>query len=341
MFKLRSGVICLAILALSCTSQLPPPPPPAVLAELPDHVECADPATVPELRDDWDPEFRGGGVDAIRSVGGFYRALAAARLEQHRSDHGPTFRVACGDRLYLNMLIGVPPSDAAYEGVLVAFLDYRQIEIEIEGVTARTHRLTVPAGREHVITLATPPLPDGIHRLALIIFDDDQLPGLFGWHDLLADVYVGASPVSVPFPAPPDRPGRSDPTIQQSNYGVWLTVSDDRLRLAGMVSWRDGLELYASVYGSVRDGDRPVALVLLQGFEELPGAPPRAVMARAGEVTVIPLRPRRPAGPELEPIRALIFTNPEHPLAPDGVYDSRRLFITLASQKAYITEAPR
>lgn len=337
MFTLRSSLICLATLLLGCTSQAPVPT--GFLDDLPSRIDCADAETVPILDDGWDPEFRGEGISRMRAVGGFYRSLAAARLEQHRSV--ASFRAACGEQLELKLLLGVPPSEALYEGVLIGFLDYRQIDLELDGVAARRHQLTLTPGREHVLNLTTPTLPEGVHRLALIVFDDDQLPGFFGWHDMLADVYVGASPAPASLPSPPDLPSRSDPAIQQSNYGVFMTVTDDRLRLAGVVSWRDGLELYASVYGSVRDGDRPVVLVVLQGFEELPGAAARSVMARAGEITVVPFSPRRPTTTDVEPIRAIVFTNPDRPMAPNGFYDTTYLFISLASQKAYISDAHR
>ncbi len=302
---------------------------------------CRTRGTTAALSADWDPDFRSEGVEAVRRVGGYYRDLRATSFEQHRSIEGPTFRVACGDSLRARLLIGIPTqAGPTYKTIFVAFVDYAQVQIELGGFWSAQHHLELQAGAEHMLTFRTGPLSDGIHRLALIFFDDDQEPtgGFFGWHDVEADVYVGADPQLAQLPPMPELPNRTEPALSPSGsgYGVNVTSRPDILRLPAPVRWEPGAQLYVSFWGSAKEGDSPIALVVLQNYRELRLArvDPFA-MALAGRVSILSFAPRAPEK-TLESLRAVIFTNPGRELAPNGRYEREHLFAAIASQKAYI-----
>lgn len=288
------------------------------------------------LHDDWDPNFQSPSIGQVRATGGFYRALVATRLDQHRSADGPTFRIRCGDAFDGRILLAVPPGPTPYKSVLVALLDFHQAEIIVNGEPAVRHQLALEAGKENIITVQTRPLGRGVHRLVLVFFDDDREPGLFGWHDLLADLYVGAEPTLAPLSDVFSMPSRRDTAVATADYGVFLTASPDRLQLVGKLQWQPGLTVYASVYGSSRDPDRPVALAVFQNYQQIVAKDlPRFLLVHPGAVTPVKVLVSAPTDPS-ESLRAVIITNPDHELAPEGHYDGGRLYMALASQKAFI-----
>ncbi len=252
-------------------------------------------------------------------------------------DAGRRLRVAPADDDALRLEPAQPFGERPRADARTGMLELGEPPRALREVVDEQHRPLraddLARGREYVLSVVTPQLSAGTHRFALIVFDDDELPGLFGWHDLLADVYVGGTPAPLKLPAPRETSTRPDAAIANANYGVWMTVLADRLRLAGNVNWHDGLELYASVYGSPREDGRPAALVLLQNFEQQ--GRPVTISTRAGRVAVVPFRPRRPSS-DFEPIRAVIYTNPDRELAPSGSYNQQDLFASFASQKAYL-----
>jgi len=142
--------------------------------------------------------------------------------------------------------------------------------------------------------------------------------------------------MDVNIPKPEMLPTRRELAVSDSHYGVFLTTTAERLQLAGTVRWRSGLQLYASVYGSRREGDEIVAFIVFQDFRQVASNDlPAFVLARPGHVTAIPLSPREPVN-KRESLRVLIVTHPERLLAPRGVYDRNTAFISVASQKAYV-----
>lgn len=286
---------------------------------------------------DWNPHFNDDRVSVIRRVGGFYRTLAATTFDQHRSNEGPTFRLACGEGLSARLLLGIPPlAEPVYQGVLVGLINYRQTSFEVNGVLGVAHHLALGSGREHVLDVRTPPLRDGIHRFVLVLFDADQNPGFYGAHDLWADLYVGASPTLEPIPLPRSLPSRTDSVIRGTHYGLSLTSVGDSLRLVGTKEWRAELTLFVSFWGSVREGERPVVLTILQDFRqmEIQGAG-SSFVALPERVSVLSFRPK-PLGRQTEPVRVLMFTNPHLEMAPEGTYQRQHSFRAYASQKAYL-----
>jgi hypothetical protein len=291
------------------------------------------------IQADWDPEFRSSAMAQVRSVGGFYRTVQASRIDQHRSADGPTFRIRCGDGFDGRVLFAVPPGPTPYRTVLVGLLDFQQIGLIVDGKDGLNHPLELAAGEEHVFHLETGPLGPGIHRLLLVFFDDDREPGLFGWHDLIADLYVGPKPTLTP-PLAVDLAQRRDPAIATADYGVFLTTTADRMRLLGNTTWHPGLTVYASVYGSTREPDRPVAFAVFQNYRQLLGPElPRVMVTHAGAVTPVSVTLGVPSLVS-ESIRAIIMTNPDREIAPNGQYDHSHLFITLASQKGFVERSP-
>lgn len=296
------------------------------------------PGVVPaDERDDWDPNFQSKDVDLFRGFGGFFVSLRAATIDQHRA--GPSFRVECGQDFHGRLLLKVPANAVAtYKSVFVAFLDYRQVPVTLNGTTGRTHRLALATGEEHIFDVLTGPLAEGIHRLVLIFFDDDLAPGLVGRYDMIADLYVGPDPHLALIPSSlPTAPTRVDPAVASSGYGVNLTSRADRLSLPPPVKWVLGLELYASFWGSVEEGDQPAALIVLDEFEELDlGRPHPYVLARAGQVSIVSFRPRAPER-DVENLRVILFTNPALEIAPSFQYNRGHSFGAYTSQKAYVT----
>lgn len=296
------------------------------------------PGVVPaDERDDWDPNFQSKDVELFRSFGGFFVSLRAATIDQHRA--GPSFRVECGQNFHGRLLLKVPVNAVAtYKSVFVAFLDYRQVPVTLNGTTEWTHRLALATGKEHIFDVLTLPLAEGIHRLVLIFFDDDLAPGFVGRYDMIADLYVGPDPHLAPIPSSlRTAPTRVDPAVASSGYGVNLTSRSDRLSLPPPVKWVPDLELYASFWGSVEEGDQPAALVVLDDFEELDlGRPHPYVLARAGQVSVVPFRPRPPQR-DVENLRVILFTNPALEIAPNFAYNRGHSFGAYTSQKAYVT----
>jgi hypothetical protein len=329
---LTVAALCVSVTACSATVASPTTPPASQPAP-----PC-QPGRVAAISEVWDPDFQDESLQAIRGLGGFYRSLRATSFQQSRSLAGPTFRLECGESFEGRLLLGIPQSTEANRPlVLTAFIDYAQSSIEVEGKSAATHRLTLRSGAEHVLRLRTPPLFAGIHRLVIMVFDDDDEPGLFGAVDLFADLYVGPNPVLLALqPAEPPE-SRSDPVVIGTSYGVALTSSRERLLLVSSVRWSRDLTLWISFWGSVREGERPVALVVLQDFREvdLSIASP-ILLARPEKVGVLPLRPALPKK-NRESIRFVIFSNPALEMAPTSVtVPSSAIFKTYVSQKAYL-----
>ncbi len=288
------------------------------------------------IHDDWDPDFQSRAMAQARATGGFYRTLVAARIEQHRSADGPTFRIRCGERFDGRILLAVPAGPTPYRAVLVALVDFQQADVVVNGRSDVRHRLELPAGKENILSIQTGPLGTGVHRLLLVFFDDDREPGLFGWHDLLADLYVGAEPTWAPLSDVKSLPSRGNAAVASADYGVFLTTSPDRLQLVGNIQWQPGLTVYASVYGSAKDPDRPIALVAFQNYQQVVAADlPRFLVVHSGAVTPVRISLSPPTD-QSEAIRALIITNPDRELAPEGRYDSIHLHMALASQKAFL-----
>lgn len=220
---------------------------------------------------------------------------------------------------------------------MVVLLDYEQIEVVIGGVWSKKHPLGLAASEEHIVEFRTHPLRDGLHRLVILIFDNDQRPGFYGWHDLIADLYVGE-------PSPPQlvpvvsTKVRAEPVVARSGYGVLVTSTPDRLQLAGNVPWTPQTELVVNVHGSVSEGERTVAVVVLQDHEQLSlveGSWSSFMKVLPGHVSQLRIRPRSPSHGH-ESLRAVVITNPASEIAPDGTYDSSRVYAALCSQKVFI-----
>jgi hypothetical protein len=231
--------------------------------------------------------------------------------------------------------LAVPPRPTPYKTVLVALLDFQQENVVLNGKDGTRHQLELTAGTESVLTVQTRPLTAGVHKLVLVFFDDDREPGLFGWHDLLADIYVGADPKLTPLSDARELPSRRDSAVASANYGVFLTVSRDRMQLVSNLRWQPNLSVYASVYGSQREPDRPVALAVFQNYQQIERNVPRFLVVHAGAVTPVIVTLSAPTLAS-ESLRALIITNPDREIAPDGSYDRAHIYMAFASQKAYI-----
>lgn len=324
---------------LSCT----PDQQPAIDGAPPDVAApaCVSAERPPVAARDWDPSFTGIDVARVRAIGGYYRALAATTVEQHRSAAGPTFRLQCRERLRVRVLFGVPQRDGLALPVrLVALLDYRQVEVEIDGVRARAHAMNLAAGAEHTFELSFDPMSDGIHRLVILFLEDDQQHGLFGSYDLIADVYVGQAVRPLQILAARDLGGRADVSVRGSGYGIRLSSRPDEVRLAGNVTWAPSLDLFATYWGDGREGARSVAIVALQDFEELDiGLAHPFVLATPDRVSTLRFRPRRPTQAS-ESIRIVMATAPEVEMAPRGTYETQRRFKVYTSQKSWIRAGP-
>jgi hypothetical protein len=234
-------------------------------------------------------------------------------------------------------LLGFPSAAAPeYVGVLMALINYRQTRFELQGQSADAHRLKLTAPGEHVLNIRLGPFNEGVHRVVLLLLDDDGNPGFSGAYDLWADVYVGASPRAAAQHVPRKVPARSDPVVEAASYGVRLTTSPDRLMLVSKRQWSAGEQLWISFWGDVREGERPVVITVFQDFrqrdiDELTGW----VVALPGRVSTIPIKPKQPTL-ERESIRVIMMTAPDLELAPAGEHRRDHTFRAYASQKAYI-----
>lgn len=309
------------------------------MPSIPPSAPCRDGVVAEDPADDWDPDFRSSAVEYFRGLGGFFVSLRASTPDQHRS--GASFRVRCGDPFRGRLLfkVGASNSEQVYRTVLIAFLDSRQIELTLDGRSARRHAFELPRARERVFGVETPILATGIHRLVLIFLDDDTTPtpGFLGRYDMIADLYVGPDPKFVPTRPTPVNGARADPAIATSGYGVNITSRSDRLQLAPPTKWSTDVLLYASFWGSAAEGDQIAGLIVLQDFEQLDvGLASSYVLARAGMVGSVQVRPRQPSR-AVESLRAILISGPDREIAPNFKYDSAHSFGAYVSPKTYVT----
>lgn len=221
------------------------------------------------------------------------------------------------------MLINVP--EQSYSAVFIAFVDRAQVAFRLNGSRAVAHHMRLDSG-ETLVDLDFDPLPRGIHRLTLIVVDDDLGAGLFGYHDIAADIYVGAAPTRRPPPDPPPPTTRVEPQLQ--DYALWLTRDSERLQLVGTVTWPATTEVVVTISGSAREGEQVVLVALLQDF--VTDRPAQPVRAMPGRVTVWRTALHAPKR-TMESVRAVMLTN-----AWSDITSSGRSVRALLTQKAVL-----
>jgi hypothetical protein len=328
-----AALIISSALAVGCSA--PETQAPSIQASTAPHA-CDDTSVVKPVDDHWGPNFGDEGVTRVRQIGGFYRALRATSHEQHRSLAGPTFRIRCGVGLDAQLLLGIPASAGeTYQGTLVAFLDYTQISFGLDGVVSFGHSLSFEGGSEHILRLTTTSIPEGIHRLAILLVDDHPL-GLDGVHDLLADLYVGNARQLATLQPPTTLLSKPDSAVSptHSSYGIVLSASEDKLSMPGPRAWNSDVPIYASFWGPGGGPPHPAVIAALQGERQLPIAP-ASVIAVPGQVSRIRLQLRRPAH-EREALWALLFTNPDVELVSSSGEVTEREARVLASGQAAV-----